>query len=77
MSTSVNLPYRQEQRLREIARDRNGSYAGNARASTAALRDAGLIEVRDEKIAATGRRLAFGYAFVNSAGRDWLHANPR
>ena len=77
MSTSVNLPYRQEQRLREIARDRNGSYAGNARASTAALRDAGLIEVRGEQIATTGRRLAFGYAYVTDAGRAWLQANPR
>lgn len=62
-------------RLREIARDRNGAYAGHAPKTTQRLRELGLIVIRGEKIAATGRRMSWGTAHVTEAGRRWLAEN--
>lgn len=71
----MKLTLNEQKRLREIVRDRNGSYPGLMKATTKKLREKGLIEVRGEKIASTGRLMQAGTAFPTDAGRQWVAEN--
>jgi hypothetical protein len=74
--TDVNLKFREEKRLRDIARFKTGSYAAWSPVATQSLVDLGLVEYRGREYSDTGRLRHAGTVHLTDAGRAWLKANP-